>query len=275
MDFGPIDLDHTLSCGQAFRWEMRDGRWRGIVSGHIIEAQVTSGKLELRSTMPERALASYFRADDDYEGIISDIGGRDAYVRELTDRFYGLRLLRQDPWECAASYILATYANVPRIRMMVERVCRTFGSSLGGEDYAFPTPEQILARSESAATCGLGYRCSRFVQFAERVHDGELDLVSLRKASYEECTAELLKYEGIGSKVADCVAVFSLDQLAAFPIDVRIGRVLEQRYGTKGSYRKLGAWARDHFGPYAGYAQEFLYYAEDAKNRRELTRSGS
>ncbi|MDD1743405.1 MAG: hypothetical protein LUO85_02130 [Methanomassiliicoccales archaeon] len=267
MDLGPIDLDHTLSCGQAFRWRKEKGRWKGIVAGEGIVLQQRGDEVDVKTSLPDRAVRDYFRCDDDVGAIFSEIG-KDRYVAGLIRRYPGLRLLRQDPWECSASYILATYANVPRIIQMVEKVCRTFGTRLSAEAYAFPTPEQILRKCKKASTCGLGYRCDRFVSFARSVNDGEIDFEELRRSSYEDCVRALVRFDGIGNKVADCVALFSLDQLEAFPIDVRIGRALEQRYGVRGSYRKVSAWARQHFGGYAGYAQEYIYYDQDAKNRQ-------
>jgi N-glycosylase/DNA lyase len=266
MDLGQIDLDHTLSCGQAFRWRKSNGEWKGIVAGKEVALNQVGDEVDVRTKLSDRAVRSYFRCDDDIEQIFAEIG-KDRYVAKLLQRYRGLRILRQDPWECSASYILATYANVPRIIQMVEKVCRTFGTELSEGTYAFPSPEQILNKSVKAGTCGLGYRCDRFVEFARSVHEGAVDFQSLKRADYPDCVKKLVQLEGIGTKVADCVAIFSLDHLDAFPIDVRIGRALEQRYGVKGSYRKVSEWARGHFGPYAGYAQEYIYYDQDARNR--------
>ncbi len=266
MDLEGINLDHTLSCGQAFRWRKLEGRWHGIVAGKEIVLEQMGDDAEVHTSLSDRAVRDYFRYDDDNGEIFAEIG-RDRYITMLLRRYRGLRLLRQDPWECSASYILATYANVPRIIQMVERVSRTFGTKLSEDGFSFPSPEQILKKSAQAGTCGLGYRCERFVEFARSVHDGKVDFDSLKCADYSDCVKELARFDGIGSKVADCVALFSLDHLEAFPIDVRIGRVLEQRYGIKGSYRKTNAWARQHFGCYAGYAQEYIYFDQDIKNR--------
>jgi N-glycosylase/DNA lyase len=185
----------------------------------------------------------------------------------MVSRFPGLRLIRQDPWECAASYVLATNANIPRIQKMIENVCRTFGDPLPGGAYAFPRPDQIAGCKDAARTCGLGFRCGRFVEFARMVDQGEIDLGSLRNVNYEECVKELKSYPGIGDKVADCVAVFSLDHLEAFPVDVRIKKAMEEMYGITGSYRHVNRYARDHFGRYAGYAQEYIYHSYQRSNR--------
>ncbi len=216
--------------------------------------------------MTEATLGRYFRSDDDLGSIRSEISKDDA-MAAMVSRFPGLRLIRQDPWECAASYVLATNANIPRIQKMIENVCRTFGDPLPGGAYAFPRPDQIAGCKDAAQTCGLGFRCGRFVEFARMVDQGEIDLGSLRNLHYEECVKELKSYPGIGDKVADCVAVFSLDHLEAFPVDVRIKKAMEEMYEITGSYQHVNQYAREHFGRYAGYAQEYIYYSYQRTNR--------
>lgn len=265
MDLGPMDLEHTLSCGQAFRWWRQDDMWEGMVGGSLVRLRQRGRRVDVESDLSDRRLEAYFRADDDHEAMMEEIS-REEYVATLVRRFPGLRLLRQDPWECSASYILATFSNIPRIRGMIERICALYGEEVAPGRHAFPRPKDILRDEAGAGTCGLGFRCARFLEFARRVDRGEVDFPSLRRAGYEEAHRELVKLEGVGDKVADCIAVFSLDHLEAFPVDVRIGRVLKERYGSSGSYARMSAFARQHFGRFAGYSQEYIYYAEDRKN---------
>jgi N-glycosylase/DNA lyase len=266
MRVGPIDLDSTLGCGQVFRWRKdRDG-WKGVLDGNEVRLGQKGGSLVVDGKVTEAALKRYFRSDDDLDHIRSEISKDDA-VTAIVSRFPGLRLIRQDPWECAASYVLATNANIPRIQKMIENVCRTFGDGLPGGAHSFPRPDQIAGCRDAAQTCGLGFRCGRFVEFARMVDQGEIDLESLRRVPYEECVKELKTYPGIGDKVADCIAVFSLDHLEAFPVDVRIKKAMEEMYGVTGSYRHVNRCARDYFGRYAGYAQEYIYYSYQKANR--------
>jgi N-glycosylase/DNA lyase len=258
MDLGPIDLDLTLDCGQAFRWRKTENAWRGILKGKVVRLEQRGSEVDVETELSNREIASYFRADDDLEQIGEQLD-RDRIIRELRKRFSGLRLLRQEPWECSASFLLATNANVPRIKKMIETVCTEFGREISDGIYSFPKPEEITRRERATERCGLGYRCDRFLQFAKEGVAGGLRFESWKRLPYVECVRELLKFDGIGDKVADCVALFCLDHLEAFPIDVHIGRVLEERYRVTGSYKKASGWARDHFGAYAGYAQEYLY----------------
>ena len=260
MRLGPIDLDRTLGCGQVFRWRKEGEVWKGIVKGKELRLRQEGTSIVAEGRTDDEALERYFRSDDDLDRIRAEIS-RDERIASMVANAPGLRLIRQDPWECAASYVLATNANIPRIQKMIENVCRTFGDPLPGGGFAFPRPDQISGGNEAAKACGLGFRCDRFVEFARLVDRGEIGLETLRKADYEECVRELRSCPGIGDKVADCVAVFSLDHLDAFPVDVRIKKAMEEMYGVCGTYRSVNRFGREYFGRYAGYAQEYIYYS--------------
>ncbi len=255
-----VDLDSTLGCGQAHRWRKAGDSWEGVLGDSVVTLTQTEDGFECVGCSEERIL-SYMRADDDLNGIYEECAAADPYVAELIDGCRGLRILRQDHWECIATYILAVNANVKRIGTMVESVCREFGRDLGGR-HSFPTPEEIVSKKERIPICKLGYREGRFVRFAESVANGAFDPDSLEGLPYGRCVEELLKIEGVGPKVADCIALFSYGHLDAFPIDARIGHVLKEKYGAEGSYKVLAEFSRNRFGRYCGYSQEFLYHSD-------------
>jgi N-glycosylase/DNA lyase len=264
-------LGYTLDSGQVFRWQ-RDGEWwRGVVGRRSFRLRQEDGELIVQGDADEAFLRRYFRLDDDLEAIYADIS-RDEDIAAVIDRFRGLRLIRQEVWECSASYLLASYANVPRIKMMIESVCRTHGERLPDGRYAFPTPEE-LAEGGDIAACRLGYRADWLRCYARSVRDGEFDLERLKGLDYEGAVRYLKTVRGIGDKVADCIALFSLDHLQACPVDVRIARAMKERYGVSGNYKKVSEHARRHFGRYAGYAQEYLYLAEDRAQKKASTAS--
>lgn len=262
-------LGYTLDSGQVFRWTSSSGWWEGVVGDRSIRLRQEGDELITRGDADEGFLRQYFRLDDDLETIYDEVS-RDECIASVIDRFRGMRLIRQDVWECSASYLLASYANVPRIKMMIESVCRTHGARLRNGRHAFPTPEE-LAEGGDIASCRLGYRADWLRCYARSVRDGEFDLERLRALDYESAVRYLKTVRGIGDKVADCIALFSLDHLQACPVDVRIARAMRERYGVEGSYRKVSEHARRHFGRYAGYAQEYLYISED--RARKVPRS--
>lgn len=253
-----LDLDHTLGCGQVFRWRKEGDEWKGVVDGRMVTLR-QDGKRIRASGMDEERLSKYFRQDDDLEAIYRELEW-DEHLSSYFRRYRGLRLIRQDPWECMASYVLATNANIPRIQGMIERVCRTFGTEMDGY-YAFPTPGQLLDRCERAGGCGLGYRSQRFIELARLAYREEIDFSGLMSMDYDECVRALIELPGIGPKVADCVCVFSLEHLEAFPVDVRIRKAMAELYRMEGSYRTVNRLSRERFGRWAGYAQEYIYYA--------------
>ena len=266
-----VSLDPTLGCGQAHRWHrLDDGRWEGVWRDSVVVMeQLSPGSVGVTGTDDRAGIARYLGGDDDLEHIISEISRRDGYVAGLAERCPGMRILRQDHWECLATYLLATNANVARIGQMVESVCDHFGKDLGGR-HAFPTPGQILDGCDRIGECRLGFREKRFVTLAERVESGDLDVEAFAEMDYEKCVTELQGIDGVGPKVADCVALFAFEHMEAFPIDARISKVMENVYGVTGSYRTVSAFGRERFGEYAGYAQEFLYHADFIERSHSL-----
>ena len=256
-----VSLDPTLGCGQAHRWRKEGDVWEGVLGNEIVRLRQGDGYIEAEGTERSSDLFRYLGGEDDLETIIGEISRADPFVAELSLKCPGLRIMRQEPWECLATYMLATNANVKRIAKMVESVCDHFGKDLGGR-HAFPTPKEILDGQECIGECKLGFREKRFVILADRVETGDFDPYALRELGYRDCVRELQGINGVGPKVADCVALFGYGHLNAFPVDVRISKIMEQRYGITGSYAKVSEYGMRKFGDYAGYAQEFLYHAD-------------
>ena len=231
----------------------------------------TEGRIEYQcDTLPqssaETLLRSYFRLDDDLPAIYSEIKA-DPRVAEMVDLYPGLRLLRIEPWECLISFICSANSNIPRIHQNMEALAENFGDRVfinGQARHAFPTPAQLgEAGEQELRRLGLGFRAPYVDKTTRMVLDGRLDLASLVDLSYLEAKSKLMECPGIGPKVADCIAVFSLDKLEAFPIDVWIRRALGEWYfpGEKPPPdRVLLEWAQAHFGRYGGYAQQYLFH---------------
>jgi len=280
----PFSLDYTLSCGQVFRWEKSEGWWYGVVGGEVIKLkQVDDQTLEIQSTKTE-SLASfielYFRLDDDLPSILKKID-RDKHIRRAIERLYGLRLIRQNPWECLISFLCATYANIPRIKRMIRNLSERFGYpiDMGNRTfYSFPEPEDLSrVNVVELRKCGLGFRAKYVKRTAMRIYSGEVVLEELKGLDYAEAKCCLRRLDGVGEKVADCVLLFSLEKLETFPVDVWMKRILLQLYPgyftpgfiervrarsslTRKEYETIRSFACEYFGEYVGYAQEYLYY---------------
>ena len=275
----PFDLGNTLECGQIFRWEKHGDWWYCISDNQVFKARQIGGIIEFVGTDYQFA-SQYFRLDDDLQEVIKAIA-QDSFIVRASEAFHGLRLMRQSPWECLISFICVTLKSVNAIRDMLFRLSRMFGEKIlfdGLLFYTFPKPE-VLSNVDlmDLRRCGLGFRAPRVLETARRISDGSLDLERLKRVGYEEGRDELLQLPGVGRKVADCVLLFSLEKLEAFPLDVWMKRTVQAHYLhwfdkpfanklmkteslNSAQYKKISSFARRYFGEYAGYAQEYLYH---------------
>jgi N-glycosylase/DNA lyase len=274
----PLDLGSTLLSGQAFRWRAEGGWFHGVVFGNIVRVRQVQGGVELLSAPDdERAieplLRGYLGLDTDLDRAYASLAV-DERLRAAIERYRGMRILRQDPWECLVSFICSSASNIPRISRNIEAICTAFGRpiAMGGEvRHAFPTPEDLANGGDEALRgLGLGYRAGYIATTVGVVAEGGIDLMSLREDPYDDALAALLALAGVGDKVANCALLFSLDKLEAFPIDVWIERALQEWYldGQKMSQKNMRLWAQARFGPFAGYANHYLFHDRRLKGRR-------
>jgi N-glycosylase/DNA lyase len=274
----PLDLTSTLACGQCFRWRMDDtGRWNGVVGRDLVRLGMADGGLAIESsTTPAAELAetivAYLRLDDDLPGLHARLGG-DPHLREAFDNYPGLRLMRQEPWETLAGFILSSTSNIPRISKTVELLSDTFGDEVALDDLrrrTFATPEALAEAGEGRLReLGCGFRAPYLAAAAEAVATGRLALDGLRGAPYADVAGQLTALKGVGEKIADCAMLFSLDRLEAFPADRWVRKVLTDLYGLseKISYEGAREWAWERWGGDAGYANQYLFW-----NVRQSTR---
>ena len=274
----PLDLTSTLASGQCFRWRVDDsGAWNGVVGRDLVRLRMRGSILEIESapTPPAEiaeSIVAYLRLDDDLATIQSDLAA-DSCVAEGIAAYPGLRLLRQDPWETLAGFILSSTSNIPRISKSVELIADTFGDPVSIGDvrrHTFAAPAVLADAGEARLRdLGCGFRAPYLVGAAEAVAAGELRLDALRGAPYADVLQQLTALHGVGEKIADCAMLFSLDRLDAFPADRWVRKVLVDWYdlSPKITYDGARRWAWDHFGANAGYANQYLFW-----NARQSTR---
>lgn len=284
----PFDLRHTLRCGQSFRWEKIGYWWYGVVREKVIKIRQDGNRLLFHSfpkIVNSGFIENYFRLDDDLPSILSQID-KDYHIRRAIQHFYGLRISRQEPWECLISFMCATHKNIPAIENMILNLSKRFGEEMtfdGHHFHTFPKPRDLAQTSlEEVRECKLGFRADKVLEVSKIIDQEEFDLEGLRKMNYAKAKRELLSLPGVGPKVADCFLLFSMDMLGAFPVDVRIKRkilgfypshfeesFLKRVFGkgsiTPNEYDIISSFGRRYFGEYAGYAQEYLFTKSSCK----------
>lgn len=264
------DLAATLNSGQAFRWILRDGNWTGVVCGQWVSLQQHGFGLVAESAVPQadwRWLADYLQVGINLDRVL-DTFPEDAPMRAAVKACRGLRLLRQDPWECLASFILSSTKQIVQIRQIVATLCERYGDPVSvpsGEPpaFAFPAPERLAGLSEAKLrACKMGFRAPYLLATARQIAEGIIDFEQLRNLDLAEARAELLLLPGVGHKIADCVLLFAYGFPAAFPLDVWVLRALRHLYfqNQRPALAKLRHFAATHFGPNAGFAQQYLFH---------------
>ncbi len=261
---GPIDLDLTFSCGQAFRWTRDEGAWRGIVGGADLEVTLLD---------PARVLISVLGADPGPEALVRYFGLDQDPLRHLEHAeelralpgilpLFGLRLLEQDPWETLASFISSAASNIQKISRSVEAMAERWGEPIAGSPRkAFPGPEALAAVGERRLrSTGLGFRAPYLARSARRVAAPGFSWDALRSAPYKEARAALVELPGVGPKIADCTLLFGLGRLEAYPVDRWIRRAtLELAARRRAKDEELSRWAA-RFGPGRGYLQQIIFH---------------
>jgi N-glycosylase/DNA lyase len=270
-----FDLSLSLTCGQVFHWRPIGAGYMGTIGETAVYAEQRGDEL-LVSAGCESLAAHYFALDHPLERIYPTFPD-DPAMQEALRFCRGLRILRQPLWECTATFITSSMKQVAHIAQMSDALRRRFGTPvrLGGEKlYAYPTPEALARAAETdLRACSLGYRAANLRRSAEMIASGQLDLEALRGLPYSDALAGLLRLPGVGVKVANCALLFAFERLEAFPIDVWIERVLREIYFAKKrrvTAGRLRAFTETYFGPYGGYAQQYLFhFARMAKRRGE------
>lgn len=267
-----FDLSGTIDGGQAFRWHpVDDGDgYRGVVGRSVLEVTPADGGLNVSvvsgDATDESTVRSYMGLDDDLEGLRSRYAD-DPGLGPALSGYLGLRLLKQDPWECLCGFICSATSNIPRIKLNMGSLASSYGERIGPEDadFAFPGPEAVAAAGEQAVRdMAWGFRARYLEGAAVAVASGKFALERLLDMSYEEARDALVTLDGIGPKIADCVLAFSLRKGEAFPVDRWVRRAMEEWYGAseKMSNDAIGAMARERFGEDAAYAQQYLFHRQ-------------
>lgn len=249
-----INIGLSTDCGQSFRWtKNEDGSFHGIVGKKSIDIFQNNEEIIFKDTTKEdfeNLWIKYFDLERDYEKICTAFD--DNYLKAACDEFYGIRILRQEPWETICSFIISQNNNIPRIKGIISRLCENFGEKINENDYSFPSYELLSELNEDDfAPLRAGFRNKYIMDAARKFASGELSIEEIEKMPIEEARRELMKIKGVGAKVAECSLLYGFGRIEAFPVDVWVKKIMAELYPdglpscTKG---------------FEGIAQQYLFH---------------
>jgi len=265
-----LSLKQIAESGQSFRWkEQIDGSFIVTAMNETVQLIEKNNDLIIKGTSEElfkKKWSHYFDLGRNYKKVIAELKGRDQYLDAAIEYGKGIRILNQDLWEIIVTFIISSNNNIPRIKNSIEMLSQKYGSyikTMNGEDYySFPRAATLSqVKIQDLRACGLGYRDKYILKTSQMIAEGIIDLKEIKNMSRKKAKKELKKLFGVGNKVADCILLFACEQPAAFPVDTWVKKVLAEYYDFHESKQeKIDAFVEDHFGEFAGIAQQYLFY---------------
>ncbi len=238
-----FDIRQIHTSGQCFRMEeIGEGQYRVLAGSRYLKMRQRGEDCEFFCSQEEFAdfWSNYFDLEGDYAGCIASIDPEDTYLTGAARMGSGIRILRQDLWEMIVTFLISQQNHIARIRRCVENICRRYGREMEAEGlryYAFPTPEALAGATEQELRdCNLGYRSKYVLQTARSVAAKEVDLELVARMDYPAARRELLRLYGVGEKVADCICLFGMHCLEAFPVDTHIRQALGEALSCRISH---------------------------------------
>ena len=224
----------SLDCGQSFRWKKTaENEITGIAFGRELTLCQDDETVTFIGTNEEdfrQIWVPYFDLDRDYQTLCERFR-EDTYLGKAVDEYYGIRILRQEPWEAVCSFIISQNNNIPRIKGIVERLCENLGEPLENGGFSFPTAQKIAECGiEALAPLRAGFRAKYIIDAAEKVASGEVDFAKIFESDLETGRDELIKIKGVGEKVAQCSLLYGFGKVDAFPVDVWVKRIMSELY---------------------------------------------
>lgn len=270
----PFSLKYTLESGQSFRWKKQNLNgslyYEGVVGDNIVCLSQCDQFVSLESSSNSESIKNiiinYLKLDENLDEVYTYIS-KDIYINSAINKYKGMKILRQDPWECLISFICSSNSNIKRISKNVEDISIEYGNKItfnGTERYSFPSAITLSNTTEQKLrNLGLGFRSPYVLESAKIIASNQINLENLRTLNYQDALDILIKLPGVGDKVANCILLFSLDKTEAFPVDVWIQRVLKEKYFNikdKTNIIKVRLKAQNYFSNYAGYANQYLFH---------------
>lgn len=260
-----FSLSQTLECGQCFHYvRIGEEDYKISAFGRLLHISQHKDTLIFHNTSAddyEHIWKQYFDLDRDYSAIKEYLLANDPSLKSAINQMWGIRLLNQDFFETLISFIISQNQQIPRIKRIIAEISGNYGKMLDEDIYTFPDAVTIIeAGDEGLKKCKTGFRAPYIIDACRKYINGELNQ-AMETKNYYECVEELKKIKGVGDKVANCVALFSLGHREAFPVDVWIKRIMEELYfGEERTVSDIAEFARGKYGEYGGYAQQYLFY---------------
>lgn len=251
-----FNLQQTLDCGQCFRWEeIEPDKYHGVAYGKLLTISQQGDTVILHDCNKsdfENIWFDYFDLGTDYDEIRKELSELHPVLKDAQQYAPGIRVLKQEPWEALCSFIISQNNNIPRIKGIINRLCKNFGNKLSNGDYTFPSAEVISKYTvDDLAVLRSGFRAKYIIDASLKVANKEIDLEYVKTLPTEQARDEIIKIKGVGPKVADCTMLYGMGKTDCFPLDVWMKRAMQVLFPEL---------TPQSFGKNAGVAQQYIFH---------------
>jgi N-glycosylase/DNA lyase len=278
-----FSIEQILECGQCFRFHKLDMNDYIIVAyNKMLRVKQMENEIQFHCDKEDynNLWTTYFDMDRDYNNIKQILSKKDEHLERAIKEKYGIRLLKQDPWETLISFIISQNKQIPHIKKIISDLSREYGELIGENDgvgyYSFPTNKQLAnVTEEELRNLKVGFRAPYLMDAINKIKEKQIVMDSIYDMDYLEAKKVLMSIKGVGNKVADCVLLFGYGKYEVFPTDVWVKRIMEYYYFEEETKIDIiHSFAKDHYKEYAGFAQQYLfYYARDNRIGKEKSRN--
>lgn len=269
-DVQNFNIDKILGYGEGNRWNKElDGSYTGVVKSKILNIAQDDKNVYFNNTNLkdfQNIWFEYFDLCRDYDEINNKLKAIDNYISRAVDYLNGMRILGEDEWEMMITFIISANNSMTMLQKVVENLSEKFGDYLGEykgrKYYAFPTPKQLsLASLDDIRSCKTGYRDKYIKSAADNIVNNGVDIYKFKELDTKKCIEELKKFDGVGTKVADCIALFGMKKYDTFPMDVWMQRIMKKLYIKEDmSIEKIRKYSIDKFGDLSAFVQQYLFH---------------
>lgn len=256
----PIDFNiiHILDCGQIFRYKIFDNYAVVYSLDKKCVIETMENKVVL-NTEDVDYFYNFFDLDTDYSAIKSNLIKQFNLVNQV-EYGYGIRILKQDPFEIILSFIISANNNIPRIKQIINRLCERYGEKCD-DFYAFPKTEILFNASlEEFESLGAGYRGKYLYKTVQMIKNGDFDLALPYELNSEKAKVYIMNLYGVGPKVADCILLFAYSKNDVFPVDTWIKKVYKDEMLKENTPFNINLYLKNKYGNMSGFAQQYLFY---------------
>ena len=265
-----IDLSSTLDGGQSFRWHKFENGYHGVINNKPYFIFQKNKKIFVESedinSNDMDIIVSYLSLDFDLKKLSKKFINN-SYLNNLFQKYYGLRILNQDPWETIISFITSSVSNISKIKKNINDLCLINGEKIGKNkyDYSFPSPIKIIDFGENnLRKIGFGFRSPYIIDACKKVAEGNILIDQIYDLNYDDALIQLTRINGVGRKVADCILTYGYHRKDVFAVDrwVRRGLVNKLGYSEKLNNEKLSIIARKKYKDESSYVQQYIFFGE-------------